>query len=288
MKTQSDRYTPPQTQRNDSVESTRNDSQRIREKTESVDSEYFDDLMEQPASQAGTSAEGDAATEGLAAAPFPNTAVGGKKQAQTSPRLASAGMARGSFPQGSQSLPLPETTGQQTQGGAQGEPTSQLGASLNIDSDVTYSGQEQAFEQGATSSLGDEILKVMNQKQLPAQPGNKTVDNTQLSRYIDQVAKQILVTEPSSSTNQQVRVLINDSILPQTEVLVSRDGAALFIQFVTKSEEASLLLTTNQQLIRDQLIENLSRPVSVDVSTDQQDGRSRGQRDIYSEQAEEE
>lgn len=151
-----------------------------------------------------------------------------------------------------------------------------------------FSGQEQAAELLAPATLGDEILQGVTPKGLSQQAVVEGPASNRLQQYVDQVAEQILVKTSSSSTDQQVRLVIKQSLLPQTEVLLSRDGAALVVQFVTRSEESSSLLVAHQRFIQEQLSENLSRPVSVDVSTDQQEGRSRGQRDLFAELAEEE
>lgn len=150
------------------------------------------------------------------------------------------------------------------------------------------SNQEGNHSSHPGQSLGDNILQSLEQQAVSAETGTENSANTRLLQYADQVARQILVTEASSPANQEVRIIVKESILPDTEVLLSHDGPILVVRFITGSDEASRLLTAHQHDLQNQLTETLDRAVSVDVSSDQQDGRSRGQRDPYSELDEEE
>lgn len=151
--------------------------------------------------------------------------------------------------------------------------------------DFDATGEQSGTQDGSAdqTNLGETILQGMNRQEGTSRAPVSTPAPSRIQHYVQQVAEQILVAEASGTTGREVHIVLKDSILPDTSVVVSRDGATLVVRFLTGSEDARQLLTSHQWSIQDQLTSNLDRPVSVDVSSQQQDGRSRGQRDVLAE-----
>jgi hypothetical protein len=134
-----------------------------------------------------------------------------------------------------------------------------------------------------THSLGEEILAGMNSRLASASSEKETLAQTRLVRLARDVAAQILVANSGSHGALEVRVVLKQSVLPDTEVVLFRTGSELMVRFVSRSEESSQLLMLHQRMMQDEISRNLNCSVLVNVSAEHQDGRSRGQRDIYAE-----
>jgi type III secretion system needle length determinant len=125
------------------------------------------------------------------------------------------------------------------------------------------------------------------QIQAPAGGGGDTPQT--LDRIAQQVASQILVSDASSGT-QEVRITLNESILPGTEVRIAETAGRLEVQFLTSSSDSQNTLSQNQAALQDRLTERLGqRDVVVSVKSnthehgDQPDSRSRQQRSVIDE-----
>ena len=134
-------------------------------------------------------------------------------------------------------------------------------------------------------TLGDEVLQGLQQARGDTVSDAQASVNEKLLSYIEQVVDRIAILETGQAGESEVRIALNDSLLPDTEIVVSRQHSHIIVNFLTRSGESFQLLDTHQRLLETQLSDALNKPVtvSVDVSTDQQDGRSRGQRDVYAE-----
>jgi type III secretion system needle length determinant len=143
-------------------------------------------------------------------------------------------------------------------------------------------------------ALGDLILQGMTQKSdvsgvAPTAETAATFGPVQLDHIVQQVADRILVTPPGAGGQQEVRIMIKDSILPGTEVRITQHAGQMQISLVTDSARSHDLLTQHQAALQERLTEKLGKDtVVVNVKMDSQgqpdrDGRSRNQRDIEAE-----
>jgi type III secretion system needle length determinant len=155
----------------------------------------------------------------------------------------------------------------------------------------TDTGAEPVVEMVA---LGDLILQGMTQKAdvsgvAPTAETAATFGPVQLDNIVQQVADRILVTPPGVGGQQEVRIMIKDSILPGTEVRITQHAGQMQISLVTDSARSHDLLTQHQAALQERLTEKLGKDtVVVNVKMDSQgqpdrDGRSRNQRDIEAE-----
>ncbi|MEW4486702.1 type III secretion HpaP family protein [Thalassoglobus sp. JC818] len=158
------------------------------------------------------------------------------------------------------------------------------------DNDLTNGQSEHHSDSEAFApvSLGDEVLRGLQDSVRQSDKTLAPSTSEKLITYIEQVVDRIAIVETSSSEFGDIHIALKDSVLPDTEVVVSRQQAMIVVNFLTGSDESAHLLESNQRLLESQLSGALDKPVSVsvDVSADQQDGRSRGQRDLYTEMQE--
>ena len=123
-----------------------------------------------------------------------------------------------------------------------------------------------------------------------ASPEAQNVDSSaKLNEIEHTVANRILVSaEPGES--QEVRIILKQSVLQQTEVRITRTGFDVNVQFVTGSEEAKALLTANLTSLENKLSDRFQdQKISVavtdpsDHSGEQHQGRSRQSRGVIDE-----
>lgn len=155
--------------------------------------------------------------------------------------------------------------------------------SAGFASDQDGTNQDTDGNTPSAASLGDSILNSLQRESITANASDQPSAPARLTELVDQVVERILVADEATDVKPEVRMMLKDSLLPETEVVLSRDGAALQVRFLTRSEDAAQWLSVHQQSLQEQLSNNLQCQVSVDVSGEQQDGRSRGQRDAYDE-----
>jgi hypothetical protein len=114
----------------------------------------------------------------------------------------------------------------------------------------------------------------------------KTSEQANIIKSIGvEVAEKILASNEALNAKQEVRITLRESILPNTEILISKDGKMLAVNFFTSASESVLLLASKQADLRQQLLNNLSDVNDIDInvykesaetsSGDSHDGRSR-------------
>ncbi|CAM2005077.1 type III secretion HpaP family protein [Acanthopleuribacter pedis] len=119
-----------------------------------------------------------------------------------------------------------------------------------------------------------------------------------VSDIADKIVDRILVSDAASMGKDEVRLILKNSVLPETEVRITREGGNLEIQLVTKDTDAYRLLndrTDNlQHFLKEKLKDNdinvrLQFAEGSERGENQrdQDGRSRQQRNLYDEMQEE-
>src|SRR5262249_24122393 len=106
-----------------------------------------------------------------------------------------------------------------------------------------------------------------------------------VNQLADQVASRILVSDTQYSGQMEVRIQLKDSILPGTEVQITQVNGEVQIKLVTESNHSFDVLSTNAEVLKNQLEKRLDgRTVQVEVSMQNNadgggDGRSRNRRD---------
>ncbi|MDR3273975.1 MAG: flagellar hook-length control protein FliK [Puniceicoccales bacterium] len=100
-----------------------------------------------------------------------------------------------------------------------------------------------------------------------------------------EVAERILASSAALNAKQEVRISLKNEILPNTEVIVSKDGKMLSVDFYTSASESASLLASKQAELRAHLMDTLHDVNDVDVNVyretsetrdgDSHDGRSR-------------
>jgi len=105
-----------------------------------------------------------------------------------------------------------------------------------------------------------------------------------------QIADRILVSCPTdSSAAEEVRLMIRDGVLTQTEIRISRQAGELHVSILTGSAESYALLAGHKRLLDDRLAERLGGArveVVFDAARrdDDRQGGSRGRRNPWEEQ----
>ncbi|MDR0679883.1 MAG: hypothetical protein LBF42_02510 [Puniceicoccales bacterium] len=100
-----------------------------------------------------------------------------------------------------------------------------------------------------------------------------------------EVAERILASADALNAKQEVRVVIKDNILKDTEVVISKDSKMLAVDFYTSADRSASWLISKQVELRAHLLQTLQGFNDVDVnvyqeasetdSGDSHDGRSR-------------
>jgi type III secretion system needle length determinant len=112
----------------------------------------------------------------------------------------------------------------------------------------------------------------------------------QLSELAGKIANRILVSTPNSAGGQEVRITLNENILPGTEIVIKRDAGQVQIQFMVSNADSQQFLNDQRGNLQQLLHNKLGDGVQVEVRTQQSgqggdsgDGRSRNQRNLYQE-----
>lgn len=111
----------------------------------------------------------------------------------------------------------------------------------------------------------------------------------ELYSVCQQVLERVLTAVPTvSGDRQEVRLTMKDSILPSTEICISRDGVGLHIAIVTESQKSYNLLDQQKEVLQNRLNERLvDFRIEVNITYNErggdQQGRSRQRRNLYEE-----
>ncbi|MDR2779109.1 MAG: hypothetical protein LBB16_02370 [Puniceicoccales bacterium] len=110
-----------------------------------------------------------------------------------------------------------------------------------------------------------------------------------------QVAEKIIATNEALNARQEVRITLQDGVLKDTDVVISKEGKTLSVVFFTGSSDSVNLLRDNSDGLMRQLQNNVKDISYVEIEIEQQsasdnqnnDGRSRNRFD-YQQQEDEE
>jgi hypothetical protein len=111
---------------------------------------------------------------------------------------------------------------------------------------------------------GMAILETIRQASNPVGP----VASTQLARVATEIAERIIVSRNVLDARGEVRITFRQDILPGTEVLVSRNGNQLNVNFVSTVDTSLSFLNTNQAQLREYLGQRLpSNEINITIRT---------------------
>jgi type III secretion system needle length determinant len=142
---------------------------------------------------------------------------------------------------------------------------------------------------GQSDSLAGSILQSMQSQGAEASMEARPVDGSfSISDVTRAIADKLLVSESSLSGKEEIRIVLKETVLPATEVRISKEGGRLGVELITASEDAFRMLSSEKINLEQRLMDRLNDSVSVQVrfnETDQGDnqGRSRQQRNLYDE-----
>ena len=112
-----------------------------------------------------------------------------------------------------------------------------------------------------------------------------------------ELVERILVSMPQDGGPQEVRLKLDQSWLPDTEVRIALTGSGLSVEFLSDHVDAQRFLMPNLSALRERLAEQTSQSVTVRMTEaenagrgaggDTGDGRSRNRRNLYEEAGEE-
>jgi len=114
-------------------------------------------------------------------------------------------------------------------------------------------------------------------------------DSGRISELADKLADRILVTDRSASTDSEVRIKLNESVLQGAEITLRRDQGEIVIQMTVANGDLREQLQPHTGNLQYSLEKRLDAPVriQVNVQTDagdsSGDGRSRNRRDLRDE-----
>ena len=148
-------------------------------------------------------------------------------------------------------------------------------------------------------SLADAILSGMgagekNQEPVawPVQSSDAPhhISNNQgTEKIVQKLCERILVSKRDLHGNQEVRITLKESAIPETEVRIRLEGHTLKVEFVTESRVSGELLENNLDTLKERLGQRVTENVVVTVKGHDefngqgQDGRSRQRRFVYDE-----
>jgi type III secretion system needle length determinant len=96
----------------------------------------------------------------------------------------------------------------------------------------------------------------------------------QAQEMLDRLVQQILVSHPGQAGDREVRLILQDSVLPNTEVRLSRGADGLLsVSLLTDRDDAFQTLVSMQATLKNQLVLHEQRDVRV-VVTNTQEGQA--------------
>ena len=127
-------------------------------------------------------------------------------------------------------------------------------------------GREGQAMPSASSLLGSLFESKMSAVAAPAPAGGD------LDGLVDDLVQRILVSDPKSGAPAEIRLQLNDSILPDTQIMLQRgpDGL-LSVLLATGNASSMQTLVSAQQSLREQLEKH--GPVDVRVSSTSESGQ---------------
>ncbi|MDR1413529.1 MAG: hypothetical protein LBI56_01140 [Puniceicoccales bacterium] len=86
-----------------------------------------------------------------------------------------------------------------------------------------------------------------------------------------EVAQRIIASHEALNAKQEVRITLQESILKETEVFITKDGKSLSVNFFTQSDESANILNHRSGELRMQLMEKLQDIDHIEIGVEQQE-----------------
>ena len=116
------------------------------------------------------------------------------------------------------------------------------------------------------------------------QPAEAAAPPAISSELVADIAQRILVSAAEHGQDKEVRIQVKDTVLNDTEVVISRQKGELVVVFETRSHTDNVLLSNSRDAMTATLQAALDGPVRIDINAespdtdprDRHDQRSRG------------
>lgn len=138
----------------------------------------------------------------------------------------------------------------------------------------------------AQQDLQDLLATQVSQARMaaPVQPAEAAAPPAISSELVADIAQRILVSAAEHGQDKEVRIQVKDTVLNDTEVVISRQKGELVVVFETRSHTDNVLLSNSRDAMTATLQAALDGPVRIDINAespdtdprDRHDQRSRG------------
>jgi type III secretion system needle length determinant len=149
-------------------------------------------------------------------------------------------------------------------------------AETDSDGGNGLSRREQGRHDGDLSSLMSNLFseRLGNapaaREQPPAVEVGATAASSRVQDTVEQLVQQILVSHPDQAGDREVRLVLQDSVLPDTEVRLSRGADGLLsVSLLTGRDDAFQTLVSAQSALQERLATHEQREVRVVVTQTQ-------------------
>lgn len=153
------------------------------------------------------------------------------------------------------------------------------------DESTSYYDQDQSSAN--IIALSSQAYKLPVESTSASQAATISTVNTDLSELCEKIATKISISGPALNNKEEVRLLLRNDILPQTEIRVSLDAGSIRINFLSGAQDSYNWLINHQESCANYLNNRLAQPISIDVQRQTNDnladGRSRQRRNLYDE-----
>ncbi|MCY4337200.1 MAG: hypothetical protein OXD47_00175 [Gammaproteobacteria bacterium] len=146
--------------------------------------------------------------------------------------------------------------------------------------DAASPAQTEDKDTAATTEPGQDLYQLLaaqeaRSHEIATQKAAQVAAPTISPELVDKVAERILVTVNNLDQNKEVRILVKDTVLQNTEVALKYEEGRLVVNFMTQSAADNSLLTNNSQTLKESLQQALGGEVRVDVNADTGDADPR-------------
>ena len=133
--------------------------------------------------------------------------------------------------------------------------------------------QTDAKDPVATTEPGQDLYRLLATQEARAheiatQKAAQVATPTIAPELINKVAERILVTVNNIDQNKEVRILVKDTVLQNTEVALKHEEGRLVVNFMTQSAADNALLSNNSQTLKESLQQALGGEVRVGINAD--------------------
>lgn len=129
-------------------------------------------------------------------------------------------------------------------------------------------------------------MQVAQSRMAPVQRAEAGAPQAISPELVADIAQRILVSAAEHGQDKEVRIQVKDTVLNDTEVVISRQKGELVVVFETRSHTDNVLLSNSREAMTATLQSALDGPVRIDINaespdTDPRDRRDRRSRGMY-------